>query len=130
MDKEQPMSATLSSYRRGVQDHFEPEDDLNPQAQRKLRGRLEQIDYTTYASNKSVISAKLGRVDMEHFQRLAVATADARARWVAMGLELAQHNQAVTSEQITQLSTLKSLYLELAEVYEGLRRMVERGYLP
>ncbi len=121
--------STLSSYRRPVQDHFEPESDLNPQAQRRLRGHLEQIDYTTYASNKGVISAKLGPVDAQCFQRLAVATAEARACWVAAGLEFTQHAHAVSPEQIARLAALKSAFVELADVYEGLRRIVERGYL-
>lgn len=123
------MSTTMSGYRRAVQDHFEPESDLDPQAHRKLRGHLEQIDYTTYASNKGIISAKLGRVDAESFQRLAVATAEARACWVAAGLECTQHSHTVTPEQIDKLATLKAAFVELADVYEGLRRMVERGYL-
>lgn len=123
------MSTTLSSYRRAVQDHFEPDTDLDPQTQRRLRGHLEQIDYTTYASNKGVISAKLGRVDAQGFQRLAVATAEARARWVAAGLEFSQQPQAVTADQVARLAALKSAFVELADVYEGLRRMVERGYL-
>jgi hypothetical protein len=123
------MSTTLSSYRRAPHDHFEPESDLDLQAQRHLRGHLEQIDYTTYASNKSVISAKLGRVDAQSFQRLAVATADARARWVAAGIEITQQPQVVTPDQVARLAALKSAFMELADVYEGLRRMVERGYL-
>ena len=123
------MSTTLSSFRRSVQDHFEPESDLDPHAQRRLRGHLEQIDYTTYASNKGVISAKLGRVDAESFQRLAVATAEARARWVAAGLEVSQQPQTISPDQIARLAALKSAFVELADVYEGLRRMVERGYL-
>jgi len=127
--EDQSMSTTLSSYRRAVQDHFEPESDLDPQAHRRLRGQLEQIDYTTYASNKGVISARLGKVDAESFQRLAVAAAEARARWVAAGLEFSQQPQAVTAEQVAQLAALKSAFVELADVYEGLRRMVERGYL-
>ena len=124
------MSTTLSSYRRAVQDHFEPENDLDPAAQRRLHGKLEQIDYTTFASNKGVIAAKLGRVDAKAFQGLAVAAAEARARWVHAGLEISKKPQAVAPEQIADLAALKLAYQELADVYEGLRRMVERGYLP
>ena len=123
------MSTTPSSYRRAVQDHFEPESEIDPQARRHLRGHLEQIDYTTYASNKSVISARLGRVDAKSFQRVAVAAAEARARWVAAGIEITQQPQVVTTEQIERLAALKTAFMELADVYEGLRRMVERGYI-
>lgn len=122
--------STLSNYRRTIQDHFEPENNLDPAAQRRLRGQLEHIDYTAYASNKGVIAAKLRRVDPQSFQRLAVAAAEARTRWVQAGLEISQHPQSITPEQIAQLAALKQAFHELTDVYEGLRRMVERGYLP
>jgi hypothetical protein len=31
--------------------------------------------------------------------------------------------------QIAQLSTLRAAYEELIEAYDGMRRMIERGYL-
>ena len=34
-----------------------------------------------------------------------------------------------TVDQIARLTAARTAYEELAEVYEGLRRMVERGYL-
>jgi hypothetical protein len=49
--------STLSSYRRTTSDHFEPEQNLDPQAQRKLRGQLEQIDYIAFASNRWNLTA-------------------------------------------------------------------------
>ena len=41
-----------SSFKRQSHDHFEPQDDSDPAAQRRLRGHLEQIDYTAFASNR------------------------------------------------------------------------------
>jgi hypothetical protein len=128
-EEETPMSI-LSNYRRTTPDHFEPESNLDPAAQRRLRGQLEHIDYTAFASNKGVIGAKIGRVDAESFQRLAIAAAEARTRWVQAGLEISQHPQAITPEQIERLAHLKHAFHELTDVYEGMRRMVERGYLP
>ena len=74
---ESVMSIMTSSTRR-TGDHFEP-TDVDPQVQRRLRGYLEQIDYTAFASNKAVLGATLARVEGERFQRLAVAAATARA---------------------------------------------------
>lgn len=39
------MSSILTSSTRRSRDHFEPQDS-DPQEQRRLRGTLEQIDYT------------------------------------------------------------------------------------
>ena len=50
-----------SSYRR-QRDHFEPQD-TDPQEQRRLRGLLEQIDYSTYVANREVIGQMLPRLD-------------------------------------------------------------------
>jgi hypothetical protein len=122
------MSSTVtSSFRRG-HDHFEPQD-TDPQTQRRLRGQLEQIDYTAFASNTAVIAQVIGKSDSGKFQRLAVAAAVARARWVAEAVSMTDGGAAITAEQTGRLATLRTAYEELAAVYEAMRRMVERGYL-
>ena len=74
-------SIMTSSYRRS-RDHFEPSDN-DPQEQRRLRGVLEQIDYTAFVSNREVIPQVMGlgasHTEPAAFQRLAVAAATARA---------------------------------------------------
>ncbi|CAN5122643.1 hypothetical protein BH10PSE4_BH10PSE4_31310 [soil metagenome] len=122
------MSSTVSNSFRRSHDHFEPQDD-DPQTQRRLRGQLEQIDYTAFASNSAVIAQVVGKSDSGKFQRLAVAAATARARWVAEAVAMTEHGVAITTDQTARLSTLRAAYEELAEVYEAMRRMVERGYL-
>jgi hypothetical protein len=109
-------------------DHFEPEID-DPTAQRKLRGYLEQIDYTAFISNREVIAQVVGKVEASHFQKLAVAAATARARWVAEAMASADGGAGAAPERLARLAQLRGAYEELAEAYEALRRMVERGYL-
>ncbi len=121
------MATMTSSFRKAGQDHFEPQD-TDPQAQRRLRGQLEQIDYTAFISNREVIGAVLRDADAARFQRLAVAAANARVQWVTQALAMAEAGR-LTAEQVEKLSHLRSAYEELTAVYEGMRRMVERGYL-
>lgn len=116
-----------SSYRR-QRDHFEPQD-IDPQEQRRLRGLLEQIDYSAFVANREVIGQMLPRVDPTMFQKLAVLTATARAKWVSEGLRQSESGAPSTPDQIARLTSARVAYDELAEVYEGLRRMVERGYV-
>mgnify|MGYP001601877009 CR=1 FL=1 len=123
------MSSVMSSYRRGSSEHFEPEDNLDPHAQRQLRGKLEQIDYTAYVSNREVIGHVLGKAEAKTFQRLGVAAAQARSQWVATAVAATESGQALTPMQIDRLSQLRRAYEELAEVYDAMRRLVERGYL-
>ncbi|KQY30159.1 hypothetical protein ASD21_13740 [Caulobacter sp. Root1455] len=122
------MSSTVTSNFRRGHDHFEPQD-TDPQTQRRLRGQLEQIDYTAFASNTAVIAQVIGKSDSGKFQRLAVAAAVARARWVAEAVTMTEGGAVTTAEQTARLATLRTAYEELAAVYEAMRRMVERGYL-
>lgn len=120
----------MTRSRRLVGDHFEPDEDGDPKAQRQLRGHLEQIDYTAYAANREVMSAALGAADAQKFQRLGLAAAYARARWVATALAVTERSAPPTSGDIDNLASLRRAYEELTEAYEAMRRMVERGYLP
>ena len=123
------MSFTMTSTVRKVREHFEPEANLDPQEQRALRGHLEQIDYAAFAANKEVLVKTLGHADLARFQRLAIAAANARARWVAAAITLS-HKPEASPQDVAQLSALRHTYEELTEAYDALRRMVERGYLP
>ena len=127
------MSSIMTASYRSRRDHFEP-SDTDPQEQRRLRGHLEQIDYTTFVSNREVIPQMLGlgtnHADPSAFQRLAVAAATARARWIAEALRLTETGVAVADPDVQRLAGMRAAYEELSEAYEGLRRMVERGYLP
>lgn len=116
-----------SSYRR-QRDHFEPQD-TDPQEQRRLRGLLEQIDYSTFVANREVIGHVLPGLDTQAFQRLAVLTASARAKWVTEALRQSESGAPATVDQIARLTSARTAYEELAEAYEALRRMVERGYV-
>jgi hypothetical protein len=116
-----------NSYRR-QRDHFEPQD-IDPQEQRRLRGLLEQIDYSAFIANREIIGQMLPKLDASMFQRLAVLTATARAKWVSEGLRQSESGAPSTADQVARLTAARSAYEELAEVYEGLRRMVERGYV-
>ena len=121
------MSTKITSSVRRHSDHFEPQD-TDPHEQRRLRGQLEQIDYAAYIANKEVIGHALTGVDAASLQKLAVMTATARAKWVAESLRLAHSGSAVTPDQVARLTAARTAFDELAEVYEALRRMVERGY--
>ncbi len=124
------MSTIVSSStgRRG-QEHFQPEASLDPQEQRRLRGHLEQVDFTAYAANCEVVRKTLGHTEIGKFERLAAASAHARAQWVATALAISESSVAPTPAQIQQLNLLRRTFEELSQAYEAMRRMVERGYL-
>lgn len=120
--------AIMTSSTRRVGDHFEPAD-TDPQDQRRLRGFLEQIDYTAFASNKAVLAATVAHADAERFQRIAIAAATARAKWVAEAAAMTEAGTTLSESQVARLTLLRTTYEELAAVYEATRRLVERGYV-
>ena len=122
------MSTKITSSVRRHSDHFEPQD-TDPHEQRRLRGQLEQIDYAAYVANKELIGHTLTGLDAASLQKLAVLTASARAKWAAEALRLAHSGSPVTADQVARLTAARTAFDELAEVYEALRRMVERGYV-
>lgn len=119
----------LIGTRRASSDHFEPDDDVDPKAQRALRGHLEQIDYAAYAANKKLLSGAVGAIEGDRVQKLATAAALARTRWVVAALAISESGATPTREQVAGLTHLRTTYDELATAYDGLRRMVERGYI-
>ena len=123
------MSSIVTNSRRAATDHFEPEAHMDPQEQRRLRGHLEQIDYAAFAANREILGKALGQADLEKFQRLAVAAAHARCQWVAAAIALAESGHAPSAAQIAHVTFKRQAFEELTEVYEALRRMVERGYV-
>jgi len=125
------MSSTRTTSRRGraVGDYFEPDEASDPHHQRQLRGQLEEIDYAAYDANRKIIGGAIDKIDVQNFQRLGLATAQARARWIATALATTEHAQTPTPEQIDKLRNLRLTFEELTEAYDAMRRMVERGYL-
>jgi hypothetical protein len=75
-----------------------------------------------------VIHHALGDIPAQRFERLAVATAQARAEWAALALSVSQSGQAPSPQQTMALMQARSGYEELAGAYDGLRRLIERGY--
>jgi hypothetical protein len=121
--------SSVTRSRRLVGDHFEPDDNADPRAQKQLRGHLEQIDYTAYAANRKVMSAALGDADVQQFERLGLGASYARAKWVATALAMSDRGAPPSIADIETLATLRRAFEELTAAYDALRRMVERGYL-
>jgi hypothetical protein len=118
-----------NTVRRTAMDHFEPDLSDDPQAQKKLRAQLEQIDYTAFACNREILGQMVGPIDTHRMQRLAVSAAVARAAWVKETLAMAEIGHQLAPHQIEKLTQMRQAFEELSEAYEAVRRMVERGYL-
>lgn len=123
-------SIRTQNYRRSALDHFEPAEDGDPHAQRRMRGHLEQIDYIAFAANREILASTLGGADAQKFQRVALAVAQARARWIAEAIALGEKGPSVSVDEAQRLAGYRLVFDELAEAYEAMRRLVERNHIP
>jgi hypothetical protein len=119
---------TTSAFR-GAFDHFEPENMLDPVDQRRLRGQLEQIDYTAFAANQAILGQALGPLTPDTIKRLAICAAQARAGWARAAMKLAESGHPPSRAEIESLAADRAAFEEMREAYEAIRRMIERGYL-
>lgn len=110
-------------------EHFQPEVSLDPQELKRVRTHLDQVDAATFEANRQQLARTVGRVDIRSFQRLAAASAQARAHWVSAALHATDKSHTPSEAEIASLARLRANYEELTAAYEALRRMVERGYL-
>jgi hypothetical protein len=123
------MSTIRTSSIRRSHEHFEPEVSDDPQVQKRLRAHLEQIDFMAFAANREALGQDMGVVDTAHIQRLAIATAHARAAWVRKAMAISESSKLPTPLLVQDLADAKAAFEELSDAYEGLRRMIERGYI-
>jgi hypothetical protein len=123
------MSLIRTNTVRRSHDHFEPEVSDDPQVQRRVRAQIEQMDYTAFAANREAVGHDLGVLDPAQVQRLAIAAAHARANWVSKALAISENATLPSPNLIDDLAHARSAFEELSSAYEGVRRMVERGYI-
>jgi hypothetical protein len=126
------MSTSVTSSYRRPRDHFEP-TDLDPHEQRRLRGQLEQIDYTAFISNREVIPRSSASGPSMRSLGLPEAGGGLGHGAGALAGGGAAHDPDRPHHPPGRGASLQELRLafdELTEAYEGLRRVVERGYLP
>lgn len=123
------MSLIRTNTVRRVHDHFEPEISDDPQVQKRMRAQLELMDYTAFVANREAIARDVGALDVAAIQRMAVATAHARAAWVRKAMAISENSSLPNPRLVEDLAEARAAYDEIAAAYEGMRRLVERGYV-
>jgi hypothetical protein len=110
-----------------LSDHFEPEPDLDPQAQRRMRATLETIDTIAFEANKAALAADLPTVTLHQIEEMAAIAARARSVWLSASIISAGQKSVLDGRG--QLAALRVNYEEWSTAYEALRRAIERGYV-
>lgn len=122
------MSRMTGVFTVGEADVYEAPEMLDHHAQIRLKGNLQQIDYSIFAANREVFHRAIPELDRQTMIRYAVVVAEHRAAYVTKGLSLSNGAHVPTDEEIAELGKLRCRYEEMEAAFRATRRLIERGY--
>ncbi|WP_439577729.1 hypothetical protein [Elioraea sp.] len=107
-----------------------PIADTDPGWYRAQKRLLDEVEHGVREANRAVIGQRVPELTRDSFLRLATVVARLRAEYLAAALLLGKETRgAVTGEEVSRLSTLRSAYDEARMAFEALERAVSRGYV-
>ena len=122
------MSRMTGVFTIGEGEVYEAPEMMDHHAQMRLKGTLQQIDYSIFAANREIFQKEIPELDQETMIRFAVTVSEQRAAYVAKGLALARAGHAPSDADIAELARLRQRYEELEAAFRATRRLIERGY--
>ncbi len=108
-------------------DHLVTKEMLDRDSHRKLQKFLEEIEMAIFSANREVMKKSVPELTRDSFMAFAVRVAEARARYLKIGLELSA-NANPTAEDIARLKAAREANDELLHAFEATKRVIERGY--
>jgi len=108
-------------------DHLVTKEMLDRDSHRKLQKFLEEIEMAIFSANREVMKKAVPELTRDSFMAFAVRVAEARARYLKIGLELSG-NANPTAEDIARLKAAREANDELLHAFEATKRVIERGY--
>jgi len=112
----------------GEGESYEAPEMLEHHAQVRLKGNLQQIDYSIFAANQEVFRKEIPELDQHSMIRFAVVVAELRAAYVAKGLALSQAGHVPSERDIAELAKARQCFEEMEAAFRATRRLIERGY--
>lgn len=122
------MSRMTGVFTLGEGETYEAPEMLDHQAQMRLKGNLQQIDYSIFAANREVFHRAVPELDHQTMIRFAVVVSELRAAYVTRGLALSATGHVPTEQEIAELALARHRYEEMEAAFRATRRLIERGY--
>ncbi len=108
-------------------DHLVTKEMLDRDSHRKLQKFLEEIEMAIFSANREVMKKAVPELTRESFMAFAVRVAEARARYLKIGIELSAIANP-TADDIARLKAAREANDELLHAFEATKRVIERGY--
>lgn len=92
---------------------------------------LDHVEYAIRVANRKIIHRHVQNISEDDVLRLAMAVGELRARYLAQGMKLIDKEEGVVFDaaEISRLAKQREAFDEATQVFEALRRAIERGYV-
>ncbi len=122
------MSRMTGVFTLGEGEVYEAPEMLDHHAQMRLKGNLQQIDYSIFAANREVFHKVVPELDQQTMIRFAVVVSELRAAYVSRALALSASGHPPTEQEIGELALARQRFEEMEAAFRATRRLIERGY--
>jgi hypothetical protein len=112
-------------------DHLMSREMLDKRALHALAAFREEVEMAIFSANTEIIGRETPNLTRDTFLKLAVAVAEARARYIKVGTEVAaMAGKKPPREMIDSLAEARRAYEEITHAFQAVERVIERGYIP
>lgn len=112
-------------------DHLMTREMLDKRALHALAAFRDEVEMAIFSANTEIIGRETPGLTRDSFMKLAVAVAEARARYIKVAIELAATaGKKPPREMIDALAEARRAYDEIMHAFQAVERVIERGYIP
>lgn len=112
-------------------DHLMTREMLDKRALHALAAFRDEVEMAIFSANTEIIGRETPNLTRDTFLKLAVAVAEARARYIKVGVEVAaMAGKKLPREMIDALAEARRAYEEITHAFQAVERVIERGYIP
>jgi hypothetical protein len=122
------MSKQTGIFTMGDGDSYTAPELLEPAARKAIKAQLDEFAFAAFTADQEIVRREMPVLRRGDVQQLVVAGAEARIRWIQRALAVSRAKGAPDAAEIEELARLRQTYEEFAAAFEGIRRLVERGY--
>ena len=112
-------------------DHLMTREMLDKRALHALAAFRDEVEMAIFSANTEIIGRETPNLTRDTFLKLAVAVAEARARYIKVAVEVAgMAGKKPPREMIDALAEARRTYDEITHAFQAVERVIERGYIP
>jgi hypothetical protein len=111
-------------------DHLMTREMLDKRALHALAAFRDEVEMAIFNANTEIIDRETPGFTRDSFMKLAIAVAEARARYIKVAIEVAAvAGKTPPREMIDALAEARRAYDEILHAFQAVERAIERGYI-